>query len=733
MKKFKKIMAVALSACLGLSALVMTAGAANVTTEPLATIDTEKTASFTLYKYDWTNAKKDGVWDEDSFISTGWKESYVEETLGDAIRTGDDDKVSDLGNGQTSNGYAIKGVEFTLLKVAEITTFTESERDGHAAYNLTQVLYGFDKTKAADLLAAIGLADGKDRYENADVLDETGNTYYYQSDVLNKALSTALGNNSTTVKNALEAYMAAQNADTVVMDETDANGMSTVDELALGLYIVVETKVPEMVTSTTDPFFVSLPMTTVTGNEHSESVEGGHQWNYDVYVYPKNNTGIPTLEKTVRESKDDTGHNEGATDDITDGYAHTATASSGDVVEYQIISTLPNITSTATYLSVYNFFDTISAGLSYNKDAGVKIEIFKDKECTTDNLVATWTEEDGKFTVTYVDSTGEGVNSTMTIDITADGLAEINGVTTGNTVAGKLATAYSNHTIRITYSATVDSDTTTIIGDGLGSQDEDGNCNKVVLTWKRSNSDYYDTLIDDCHVYTFGLELTKLFSDKESEAAADLFAHVKFKLWNDSDKYWVKASLNAEEGIYYVTDHMADEADATEFVPVTSGDSKYGVIIVKGLEDDTYIITEYETANGYTLLKDSITVIISTVEDKDCDIYAEDVLGVLQNDPRYNFDGDLDLFLENIPQDQLAHKLLTASATVDGNDVTMNKDDGSDNAIVPLTVVNTRGFDLPQTGERGMWLYPVLGMVGMASAALVIVLFGKKKRVKEAA
>lgn len=730
MKNFKKIMAVALILCFGFSAFAMTAFAANVTTEPLATIDMEKTASFTLYKYDFTNAQKDGVWDEDSFVSTGWRESYVEEILGDATRTGDDDKVSDLGNGQTSNGYAIKGVEFTILKVAEITTFTESVRDGHAAYNLTQVVYGFDKTAAADLLAAIGLADGKDRYENADVLDETGNTYYYLSDTLNKALSDALGNNSTTVKNALEAYIAT---DGIKMDETDENGMSTVDELALGLYIVVETKVPEMVVSTTDPFFVSLPMTTVTGGTDgngadSDSPEGGHQWNYDVYVYPKNNTGIPTLEKTVRESKDDTGDNDGSATDITDGYAHTATASSGDVVEYQIISTLPHITSTATYLSVYNFFDTISAGLSYDKTTGVKIEIFKDKACTTDNLVATWTEADGKFTVTYVDSTGEGVNSTMTIDVTKAGLAEINGVTTGNTVAGELATAYSNHTMRITYSATVDSDTTTIIGDGLGSQDEDGNCNKVVLTWKRSNGDYYDTLIDDCHVYTYGLELTKLFSDKESSAAADLFAHVKFKIWNDTDKYWVKAELNEEEGIYYVTDHVEDEADATEFVPVSSGD-KDGVIIVKGLEDDTYIITECETANGYTLLKDSITVVISVEEDAECDIYAEDVLGVLQNDPRYDF-GDVPL--ANIPQEPLAHNLLTASATVDGNDVTMNADDGSENAIVPLTVVNTRGFDLPQTGERGMWLYPVIGVVGMACAGLVIVIFGKKKREKEA-
>lgn len=64
---------------------------------------------------------------------------------------------------------------------------------------------------------------------------------------------------------------------------------------------------------------------------------------------------------------------------ITDGFDHNATASAGDVMEYQIVSTLPTITSDATRLTVYNFYDTISEGLSYNKADGVKIEIFTDQ------------------------------------------------------------------------------------------------------------------------------------------------------------------------------------------------------------------------------------------------------------------------------------------------------------------------------------------------------------------
>ena len=78
------------------------------------------------------------------------------------------------------------------------------------------------------------------------------------------------------------------------------------------------------------------------------------------------------MEKTVREAKADTGKNECSTS-ITDGYAHTATGSAGDTMEYQIVSTLPTITSQATALSTYNFYDTLCEGLTYSKDAGVTI------------------------------------------------------------------------------------------------------------------------------------------------------------------------------------------------------------------------------------------------------------------------------------------------------------------------------------------------------------------------
>ena len=36
-----------------------------------AAIDTSRSASLSIFKYDMTNAAKDGVWSEESFVSTG--------------------------------------------------------------------------------------------------------------------------------------------------------------------------------------------------------------------------------------------------------------------------------------------------------------------------------------------------------------------------------------------------------------------------------------------------------------------------------------------------------------------------------------------------------------------------------------------------------------------------------------------------------------------------------------
>ena len=174
-----------------------------------------------------------------------------------------------------------------------------------------------------------------------------------------------------------------------------------------------------------------------------------------------------------------------------------------------------------------------------------------------------------------------------------------------------------------------------------------------------------------------------------------------------------------------MTGHVPEEKDAAHFIP-----TKDGKLIIKGMEDDSYTMTEVRTDNAYTLLKNSISVIITQTEsDRLCGIYGTDALGLLQNDPRYA-DVDPGLF-HNMPQKHLEHKLPTAAATVDKNKVNMTKDGSSENAYVPFTVINTRGFDLPQTGGEGNWLFPVIGLCGLALCVGGMLLVMRKKPAKE--
>ncbi len=667
-----------------LTLLCLVSGAVNAfaATVSDATINPSRTASLEIYKYDLTNAEKDGVWDS-SYVSTGVKDAANVNS-----KLGNNSRVSDLGNGDVAYGYALKGVEFTYLRVADIRTYTESER----GISHVELLYGIPVNTTTDkLLNAIGVTH-ENRYAAADQTVAGKLTYYYQSDTLIDGLAAALANDSTTVKNALENYVRSNGGTT--MPETDSYGHTAASGLPLGLYLVVETAVPEMVTTTTAPFFVSLPMTSINGSNASD---GGDRWIYDVCLYPKNLTGIPTLEKTVREAHADTGSNGGSLTDITDGYAHTATASDHDAVDYQITSTLPAITSEASYLTEYTFVDTLSPGISFNKN-DVVIEFFTDASCT--NRIATWKQNDGTAKFKAVYGSGENGASTMTISMTAEGLREINGSKLVYTRSAAVNSGYSDCTMRITYSAAVNSDASVMYGDN-------GNTSSVMLTWRRSSTSDYDSLYDDCHVCTYGIDLIKQFSDNNGD-----FSAVSFILHNDTDNYYVKAER--KDGYYYVTGHAANEADATKFVPTDAGN-----ILIRGLEDDTYTASEITTDNGYTLLRDDIVIDITSGESETlCDWYDRDTLGTVQNDERYAH-----------IQKHLQHYLLTASATVDGNAVDMRDDDGSINAFVPLTVINTRGFDLPRTGSTGNWMYPVIGVLVMLAAAgtITLVIRSRKK------
>ena len=175
------------------------------------------------------------------------------------------------------------------------------------------------------------------------------------------------------------------------------------------------------------------------------------------------------------------------------------------------------------------------------------------------------------------------------------------------------------------------------------------------------------------------MDVLKQFSDGKGD-----LTNVSFLLHNDTDDVYIIAEQR--NGMYYVKGFTDKKADATTLVPNDSGH-----IIVNGLEDDTYTLTEIATDKGYVLLKDAVKIVIKTAESGQCE--------------------------------KCGAKLLTASATVNGKDVTMSEG----NAIVPLTVVNNPGFDLPKTGGYGTWMFTVGGVALLGAAAFIVIRSRKHK------
>lgn len=600
-------------------------------------IDASRTGSLTIHKYDITAAEAADV-DVSDVISTGQKNEDAEKALAD---------------------YVIKGVEFTYYRVGDVETLSKNGN--------VKLIYEVPDA----LQKIIGLSAN-------DAAHTDNGKIYFTSQQINDAMAEALEDNTVT-KDKLEEYAKTGTK----MELTDANGVTSKSGLDLGLYLIVETKVPEDVTYTTNPWFVQLPMTDYEGDN----------WFYDVVCYPKNQTGIPTLDKKVRNNPDQanvvTAANQtlaeftGAREEYV--YQDTVTASEGEKLDYELVAKLPHITSTATYLKVFTFTDLLSKGITYGENAVIAFYDSDDSIASTNvnnvndsNAVAVWDKTSGKFTQTY--SAKDDGSHQMVIAMTEAGLEEIN-------------KNYTDKYIVVYYTATVNSNESVVTGDN-------GNPNDVSLEWRRTSQDYYDVLRDECIVYTFGIDLTKKFSDDKGDATK-----VQFTLQNKNDNYYVQAT--GSNGVYYVTGKAEAKADATKFTPAADGK-----LVINGIEGDDYTLTEVHSDTGYSLLKEPMTISITSAK-ADITPTVANITGIQSkpgNDSTAN-DG-------NVKGEELANQatvqLTSASAQVDGTDAKMNvcPDDGtSENAMVGMEVLNSKGFLLPQTGGRGLYLITALGVI----------------------
>lgn len=199
-----------------------------------------------------------------------------------------------------------------------------------------------------------------------------------------------------------------------------------------------------------------------------------------------------------------------------------------------------------------------------------------------------------------------------------------------------------------------------------------GNKNKVHLEYKNDGEDKTNKTPDkDTTVFTYGIDLTK----KGENGVA--LSGVEFKLTEGTNEINVLRSGDA----YYPSN------DAKASSTVTTDDE--GKIYIRGLKPGTYKLTETKTNAGYVLLKDSVMI----------EIKADNATG-------------------------------EAEAFVGSKPVTMQNDQknsDSKTAEVPLTVVNSKGFNLPVTGGRGIALFTIAGIAIVAAAGSLLFMRKRSK------
>lgn len=618
-------------------------------------IDSSRTGSLTIYKYNMTAAGEAGVDLSALDVSSGEADGSVEQKLSD---------------------YAVEGVEFSYLYCGKAETYSsreESRNKIELVYEVPEVLAG---------LLNMDPADAFDMDENASAPCKEEGVYHYSATQINDALKEFLENGGTEqgagkdgnrlAKDVLEDYLK-ESGRQKALPLTDANGKTGAKDLPLGLYLLVETKVPEYVTETVNPWFASLPFTDPEGE----------RWLYDLTCYPKNQTGNPTLEKLVQNASE----NVDGTEKNTKDYGETATASEGDVLNYLLVSGLPHIQSKATYLTQYSFRDVLSEGLEYNQDA--EIAFYTSEEAAKKNDISRAVEiwDDSQDTAGFYAHTYKNL---MENNGTENGLTQLDVVITDEGLE-KINRERSDYWIVVYYTVTVNADATAVLGD-------EGNPNDVELTWRRTSDSYYDTLEDTCVVYIYGLQLTKLFADEGGDPA-----EAEFVLYNATDGYYLQSGHTgtiADRKVYYITGKAPEKEDATRFSPAADG-----TFLIYGMEADDYILTETATSRGYQLLKDPVEISIQGTEG----------IGETRIPASASVDGleaDLSDFLLT-DETYIVNDTDFGSAIV--KTVQQNGEIQSENSQVVLEVTNHRKFLLPQTGGAGSYLITVAGLAAAAA------------------
>lgn len=539
-------------------------------------------------------------------------------------------------------------------------------------------------------------------------------------------------------------------ADNKVGDEvkTDVNGVAEFKNLALGLYLVVETTSPAIVTGPCDPFLISVPMTT-----------DGDDWLYNVHVYPKNSTAVGglslvktgkagaalkgvtfVLQKKNGDSWTDITKKSTALGDNTGTVLNLVTNEAGKIsVEdlssgtYRFIETSVGadnkgyiMDGAATYEFKVEGNDVTYAG---NTGTNITIPVTNDKPDMTKEVKngSEWKHDadysvgdkvpyritvsvpaniaklkkfaltdtptnlkDDVTSVKVTDKTGK-----TTIPATATATADGNGFIIDFAPAD--LTTYAGQNIIVTYNAELLSTAvTTTAGNPntatleysnkiLPDTDDESNPNKP-------GEPKTDKITDTAVVYTFQIQIEK----KAEKADGTPLADVEFDLYKAVDA-GTAGVATADE----VKKAGLDSSKAWKKINETSlKTNTEGKVSQSGLKNGEYYLVETKTNETYNLLKAPVKVTLN-------------IAYTTTTKAEHNIDetGKTTLVKHEVEKTEFKN----AGVASDG--------------IQIQTVINKKGFTLPLTGGMGTVLFSVIGLA-LVLAGVVVITASRKKTAK---
>ena len=310
-----------------------------------------------------------------------------------------------------------------------------------------------------------------------------------------------------------------------------------------------------------------------------------------------------------------------------------------------------------------NIGDTINYKVTYSIPVG---ENGLESLVVTDTMSKGLTFEDNAENIKVLNGNGEVDKNMYTVTPRKDDSTKVTTITItfdSENYCKKLA-SNTTQNFTITYTATLNDQA--VLG-------QSGNTNAVSVTYKNTGDVARKTEPTGTpKVFTYGIDLLK------KGESVDKLVGVKFKLTDGNDNA-VKVEKKGEN-TFYTPDGSSNEVET----------DAAGKIYIRGLKPGTYKLKETKTNKGYVLLKNPVVIVIT--EDS------------------------------NTPG--------VATATVGDKTVTMNADQNnkdSNTAEVPLTVVNSKGFDLPATGGRGIALFTIAGIAIVAAAGSLLFMRKRSK------